>query len=453
MAEGTPPSEDFTERQNHPFMVGVYLAINAVRDAFLLVDGPDCAHMKTQYVQGNHDWLSTLTDISGFHRVANTALHPFHMARSREQELVALLNRMAAHRPAGVVLICPMPMAAITGVDYERLARIAEREGEHAPVVAVPGRSLSGDWLSGYASTLTSLAKSIDLEGAAGRAGKVAIVGYLCDRNEGDHRANLAHLGELLSQAGLELCSTWLSGGTFEELRRVREAELILSFPYGRRAARLLGRRLGVPVVETALPFGLDGSARWLRQVAHAAGRTDRVEEVIERALDRVVPPLQWVVPAVFLHRRVSFIGDPFLLQGFLDHAAELGCRRGPMMVTARAGHTPELAERAEELSLQFEPTRNQMMTHLEPLQRGEVDLVVTNSDGASLIGGETPVMEFGYPSYFTHALYERPFLGFDGALAFTDSMANALRQVDLLRLHRRREGLGAPRPSRPQEP
>ena len=61
--------DDFSERQNYPFMVGAYLAVNAISDAFLLVDGPDCAHMKTQYVQGNHDWLSTLTDISGFQKV------------------------------------------------------------------------------------------------------------------------------------------------------------------------------------------------------------------------------------------------------------------------------------------------------------------------------------------------------------------------------------------------
>lgn len=435
-------AQDFTERQNLPFMVGVYLAVNALADAYLLVDGPDCAHMKTQYVQGNHDWLSTLTDISGFHRVANTALHPFHMARSREDEVVDLLSRIAAHPQAGVALITPMPMAAITGVDYDRLARLAADRAGGRPVVHVPGRSLSADWLGGYGLTLSSLASSpaLDLSGPAPDPARVAIVGYLMDRNEGDHVANLRVLRDLLARLDLELCSTWLGGGTFEELREVKRAGLIVSLPYGRRAARVLGRRLGIEVLETALPFGLDGTARWLRQVAAATGRLDRVEAVIDDELTRVAPPLQWVVPAVLLHRTVAFIGDPHLLEGFLDFTAELGLRHGPMIVTARADHTPDLAQRLP--SVAFEPTRARFMELLEPLRRDAVDLVVTNSTGCSLMAGSTPVMEFGFPSYFTHALYPRPFLGFEGALAFADSMANALRRVDLLR---RRHGPEAP--------
>ena len=33
-------------------------------------------------------------------------------------------------------------------------------------------------------------------------------------------------------------------------------------------------------------------------------------------------------------------------------------------------------------------------------------------------MGGTIPVVELGFPSFFTHALYPRPFLGYDGALA-----------------------------------
>jgi nitrogenase molybdenum-iron protein alpha/beta subunit len=372
--------------------------------------------------------------------VANTALHPFHMARSRESDLVTRLKRMASHEPAGVVMITPMPMAAITGVDYDRLARLASGEG-HRQVIAIPGRSLSGDWLSGYGLTLTSMAKEIDLTGASPEKDTVAIVGYLMDRNEGDHVANLRDLEGLLAGLGLETCSIWLSGRGFEELRSVRRASTIISLPYGRRAAKILARRLKVPLLETALPFGLDGTARWLRKVAVATDRAENAEALIERELIRVIPPLEWVISSVFLHRTVSFIGDPFLLEGFLDLTSELGLRHGPMMVTARAGHAPELAERVDELNLRFEPTRKQMMRHLEPLHRNEVDLIVTSSSGSHLMGGSTPVMEFGYPSYFTHALYPRPFLGFDGALAFIDSMANALRRIDLMRMHQHAVG------------
>jgi len=43
---------------------------------------------------------------------------------------------------------------------------------------------------------------------------------------------------------------------------------------------------------------------------------------------------------------------------------------------------------------------------------------------------GSLPVasVEFGFPSMYTHHLFERPFLGFRGFMAFVDSMANAIR-------------------------
>ena len=81
------PETDFTQRMCASFLVGEYLAVNALRDLYLLVEGPDCAHIKTQYVQGSHDWCSNLTGVSGFHRIANTALHPDQMGESREQRL------------------------------------------------------------------------------------------------------------------------------------------------------------------------------------------------------------------------------------------------------------------------------------------------------------------------------------------------------------------------------
>jgi nitrogenase molybdenum-iron protein alpha/beta subunit len=416
-------------------MLGVYLAVNAVTDAFLLVDGPDCAHMKTQYVQGNHDWLSTLTDINGFHRISNTALHPFHMARSREPQIQARLATLASHEPAGVVMVTPLPMASITAVDYERLGRQVAQQPGTCPVLSIPNRSLAGDWLTGYSLTLQSLAAQMKLKPGTSHPGRVGLVGYLMDRNEGDHQANLTELRRLLGALDVDLLPPWLSGSSYADLQRIGEASMIVSLPYGRRAARTLARRLQVPLVETDLPFGLAGTARWLRQVATALERQDRVEEVIDSELSRVVPPLEWVIPHLFLHRRLSFVGDPYLLAGFHELIGELGCRPGPCVVTARSAHGSELKQLDGQVI--FEPQRQLLMAHLEPAHRGMIDLVVANNLGISVVGDAVATVEFGFPSFSTHALYPRPFLGFDGALAFIDTMANALRQADFTRQQR----------------
>ena len=237
--EAQAGEEDFSMRVAFPYLLGVYLGVNAIRDAFLVVEGPDCSYMKAQYVQGNHDWLSTLTSVSGYHRIANTALHPSMMTDSREAPLREMLGRVAVRPATGGTLLTTMPMATITGADYDRLCRDVARE-TGKDVVHVPGLSMSGDWLDGYDRTLRSLARGIDLSGGTPGPRRVAIVGYLWDRNEADHTANLRVLREMCEAVDLELTGVWLSGGSFSDLRSVRDAGTILSLTYCRAAARLL---------------------------------------------------------------------------------------------------------------------------------------------------------------------------------------------------------------------
>ena len=64
--------QQFSSPMNYPTLLGVYLAVNALKDAYVLVDGPDCAFYKAHFIHGRHDLNSTLLRISGRHRVAFT---------------------------------------------------------------------------------------------------------------------------------------------------------------------------------------------------------------------------------------------------------------------------------------------------------------------------------------------------------------------------------------------
>lgn len=427
------PEDDHSQRVTYTFLAGVFVAVNAIRDGYLLVEGPDCVHMKTQFVQGNHDWLSTLTSVSGYHRVANTALHPVHMTRSREPRLRELLAKLAGHAATGGVLLTSMPMAFITGADYDRLCKeVAERTGKI--VVHVPGKSLSGDWIDGYAETLLGLARQLPLPAAAAEPDprKVAIVGYLYDRNEGDHRANVAHLRELLLGLGLEVVSVWLEGQDFAQLAAAAQAGTILSFPYGRKAARALGARTGARVVECELPFGLDATERWLAVVGAALGVAERAREVIDRELARLVPQLEWVIPFAFQGRRLGFVGDPHLAIGMREIAALLGAELTHVAITDPPTHTRGLAERlGAGTRLLVWPKQQALRVFLhEAVTTGGVSLLVTNLHGAG--AGDAAWVELGFPSQYTHALYERPYLGFHGFLALVDTMANTARHHEV---------------------
>ena len=64
--------------------------------------------------------------------------------------------------------------------------------------------------------------------------------------------------------------------------------------------------------------------------------------------------------------------------------------------------------------------------------------LVVSCNTGASR--QEHGYLEFGFLSYYRHALSDRPFLGFRGFMAFVDDMARELVRVDLVRVQAERD-------------
>ncbi|MBI5477716.1 MAG: hypothetical protein HY906_02605 [Deltaproteobacteria bacterium] len=424
---------DYSGRVSLSFTIGCYLAVNAISDAYLLVDAPDCAHLKTQYLQSNHDWFSTLTSVDGIHRVANTDLHPWKIVAARDDQVGGMLKELASYSGAGAVFVTSMPMATITGVDYDRLTRPVSLEiGK--PVVNVPGNGLTGDWLDGFADTLKVLARVIDLDGHKPKGGNVAVVGYLMDRAEGDHRGNLAELRRLLAALGLRLGSVWLSGGSVADLRAVRHASAIVSLPYARDAARILAERLQVPLVETGLPLGLHGSERWLAQVAEALGRGGRLAAVTDAELQHAVPKIEWAVPHYLLHRTLVFVGDPHLALAFEPVAEELGLRLERHFVLCRRVHARELLARIGEAGVVIDPTQRALERDTMALVgQGRCDLLVTNSIGYPPRAIRAAVLELGFPSYFTHVLEERPFLFFRGLVNLVERMSNELRRAEIV--------------------
>ncbi|MBM4388109.1 MAG: hypothetical protein FJ088_10255 [Deltaproteobacteria bacterium] len=427
--------EDFSDRTTYSYLVGVYAAINAISDAYALVDSPDCAHMKTQYIQGNHDWLSTITSVSGFHRITNTAIHPHNMAPSREANISANLTRLASHQSANLVCMTSMPMAFITGVDYERICRGVKKD-TGKEVIHIPGKSLSGDWLDGYAETLKSLASQMDTAGASPQEDCVAVVGNLFDRNEADHAGNLNELRKIFDALGLKLATVWLGGSPVDELKKVLGAGAIISLPYGRQAAAILARRLNVRLIETCLPFGLASSEKFVADVAAAFSREETAGSFIKAELSQIIPKIEWTIPFTFMNRRAGFIGDPHLLYGFLEILELLGCKHAFSIVTNHPSHLKELKGRFPDLKPLVEPKRTFFMNFVNnSIQNREVDIIVTNNAGYQV--SEAALLEFGFPSFFTHALYPRPFLGFGGFLAFVDSMANHLRHHEVAAIRR----------------
>jgi len=413
-------------RVNIPYLQGAYLALNAVPDAYFLGDGPSCLFDKAAHIHGRHDLFSTLLSCDSAHRIQFTGVNVFNIAGNFEAEIAALARRMADSPRCGVFFMGSMPMCAIAGTDYERILREA-LDGCGKPSAVMPSRAaIAGDWLDGYADLLESLACGLDIGGAVPRPDNAAIVGYLMDRNEGDHWGNLKELERMLRALGLNPVSTWLSGKPYEALREARHAQTIVSLPHGRKAGRLLARRLGARLIEAELPFGLEASRRFMERLGRELGREDQARQFVSRELDEVVPRLEWVVPHAFLGRRFAFSGDPHYAVCFSEQIEGLGGRMAGTLVLGAKRHLSE--EQRKDLEARSQTLYEPVPSELGALwsgSGGEADLTVGGAFARRDIGAGSKWMEFGFPSEYTHFLRDEPFLGFQGALGFLGRVAN----------------------------
>lgn len=405
-----------TLRFNHAYSTGVVLAVNAVSDAFLLLDAPACALWRPGFIQGSHDSTSTLWDSAGMHRfqISNTSTD--RIIGGNMEDLARLLGRMARTPGCGAVLAAGFPMALISGTPYETIWRNLD-PAPAVPFFPVLGGSVSHDWLDGYAHTLLALAAGFPLPAAERRAQDVAVVGYMYDRGERDHFANIAELRRMLAGIGLNLVSVWPGGVPLAGLGAAASAGTILSFPYAREAATVLAGRLGASLLECELPLGLNASADWLRKVGAAVGREAEADAFAERELARLAPRLAWAVEELFLHTTFDYAGDPVMLKPLARQIADVGGR----MVSAAAMGGPHHAQALGSwdglaFPVQDAPSISVMFDAQPP-----AECHIGPADGRRSAHG----VELGFPSYYSHAFHDRPYLGFEGAVCLLGRIAD----------------------------
>ena len=421
-------------RFNFPSLMGAYLAVNAIPDAAIVVDGPDCALYKAHFIFGRHDLRSTLLDINGKHRVCFTNICAQGATKNHSEPILRRLRLLDEMASVGMILLTALPGCSLTGVDYEHLLR-SVGSAMKKPSLAVPPISLTGDWLDGYAVVLRALARHLDLSGGRQKPENVALVGYLMDRNEGDHAANLRELRRILKALGLNLVSVWLDSEPHEALCHVKDARWIISLPYGSEAAREISKKTGAQLIETWLPFGLEATERWVRQIAEATGKSREALTLLRHERANALDRLEWIVPHLFLHRTAAFLGDPFLREGFEGICNELGMHLRTCLLASHEGRTNGTPRNGAS-EIVHEPD----IYHpaVQQLAAEKIDLVVSNTnDIVSLIQRpDTALVEIGFPSYFHHALADSPYLGFTGFLAFVERLADALnsKRRDMIR-------------------
>lgn len=412
--------ENLSPKLTFAFNYGVMLAVNAISDAYGIIDGPGCSTYRSYMVHGRHDWNSTMLSCTGYHRLQYAGVSAHSIAgKDMEGMMREVVHKTGSLEHSGVVLITALPMCTITGPDYKRIA--AEIE---TPAFEVAERSIDGEWLEGYATSLSVIAMGMELKGGRKEKNNVAIVGYFMDRCEGDHQGNLNELRRMGQALDLNIVSIWPSGTSYKELQKVKNAAAIISLPHGRLAAETLAKRLKADLIVTDVPFGLDASKSWIKKVAAAFGREKKAETFIDAELSRIIPRLEWALPYALLNKKLVFSGDPHLLPGMREICADVGMKLTGAYLTAPGSDPKDEAH--------FTPRVSKFKEDWTKLRsEGEADFLIANTDGLSIIKPDTPYLEFGFPSIWTHSLADEPFLGFNGFPTFVGRMIKAITSRD----------------------
>jgi len=429
MEEKRLKATDNGEKAAPSFLTGLYLAVNAVSDAYLVVDGTDCVVRKAECVYASHDLFSTLLDCRGAGRVLHTGAHMKEIlsgdSSGMELKVRALRGR------AGVVLVSSLPVMAMTGRDYNKLAGGLNGQAG-ARVVNVSGNSMDRDFLDGYSLAFEKIAEDMALKKGRGKPKKIALAGNFMDRIEGDHTGNLAELRRMLSLLGIELVCAWPDGGGYSGLKKIERASVIVSLPYAREAAEILARKTGAALLPLGIPLGFGGSAAWLLAVAEAAGVPGKtVSAVLGRELASSHGLARMAVGGGLAGKRVCFTGDPYLGEAFCAFAGELGMTVAGVCLSCAGGKWAE-AENIfyGRLVLRDFRARTYSDAVAGLFAKGGCDLLVSNTIGRRAELLRLPGLDFGFPSYRYHALLPAPFMGFRGGVNLVERLFNASRSA-----------------------
>jgi len=245
----------------------VLLWINAIKDAYLFIDSPDCFFYKVQHIAWNHDLNSTLFDSSWHHRFIQTVSTTSSVIWNNNTFFENKLLEIAKSSLSKVIFITSMPMNQLLWVDFDFIINNVKNNSWKKDIFHIPPKSTTDCWLDWYSDLLFSLSKNIDISWAKPQKNKVAIVWNMFDRNEWDCRWNVKELKNIFEWLWLEVVSIWLEWWNYADILKVKEAWTIISLPYGRKAAKKIAKRLDIWLLELDVPFWINNTIEFIEEV------------------------------------------------------------------------------------------------------------------------------------------------------------------------------------------
>mgnify|MGYP001765850912 CR=1 FL=1 len=405
---------------------GVFLAAHAIPDAIdIMHTGVGCKP-KAQRQISSHDRAREAQNKMVWSDVDESLLIRGSMDRLVDMTVETVKRR----GNVGLVFLTTSTAMEMTGRDLgAAAARIRERAG--IPVVPLPTPGYGHDLHQGYQRAVLSVLEMCDWARRPDPRPSLAVVGHLFGRYEADGPADLAEVARLLGRLGLPVAATLLSGTPVAGLLEAARASSMVVLPWAASIADRAAAVSGRPCIRTDLPMGIAGTARFLREVAAAAGVGDRaVGDLVDSETGLMGPYLR-VARERLAGARIAILADTPVAAGIAGLAAALGAL--PVLVG--------LLDR----TLGGRPAREAALSRSgRALPGGCAVLENPTADDVGDAGGDPEVVvapdvwlppafargaarvEIGIPSNRRHAVFPQPTMGFRGAMCMAQRLADA---------------------------
>ncbi|MBP7795756.1 MAG: hypothetical protein KA059_03140 [Elusimicrobiales bacterium] len=410
--------DNFDNFISMPFLLGVIDGINSFNDICLIIDGPNCIMPRLEYIYGNHDIYSTLLSPLQEHRITYTMNDPLS-GKDLERRLLFSIEEQLSYNKYSAIFISPLPFQRIARVDYLRIINSIKSD---IPIIYVEPRSCDEDWIDGYVAFLESILNYLlKINGnVKNKKNTISVLGLLFDRNEYDNIANVAEIKKILNFLDFNDVYVFPSGTSFKETLKIIESENLIVLPYLYAFSDLVLKKYKANVFNLKLPFGINNSLRW-GSVLRKGKNISKLNQLAIDSMSRVLPVLNNLAG-----KNALYFGEPFMLDSIADFLNELNISiKGAFLNTGfKKGINIQ-----EFKYVFFNPSLNRIKNIIKNIKsEDDISFFIGNCFIKSLdIMGDSAFLEFGFPSYSNHSIYNQPYLGFDGFVNFTDKIFNTI--------------------------
>jgi nitrogenase molybdenum-iron protein alpha/beta subunit len=419
----------------HTGLFGVFLGVHAVGDALhVLHTGVGCKG-KTQRQLVDHD-----LGREAHAQVGWTELGEEDLIRDVAVRLREAVPELQRRRRAAALFVTASTAVELTSTDMALETERLESE-LGVPVVWLPGVATAADLYAGYGAVVRALVERVDWRISSADGPVVSLVGNLFHRYEHEQAANLAELRRLVEGLGARLGPTFLAGESYDTLQRAHAARLLVRLPYAGMDVDDLSTVTSREVCGLGLPLGLRATGAWLRGVAAALGVvSSRVEALVSAREARVAPRMD-LARRRLGGRRLAIVADTPLAAGWVLLAQELGLDV-PLVVLLDRTLGGEASLRAQvaavggEVSSGTRVVETPSLLELRGLAGADhdpppFDLVVRpDLSLADTAWAPLPTLETGFPASHKHFVFPLPELGYNGTLALTQRLLDAVGGV-----------------------